>query len=492
MHRGKFALRGILFILPFVLQPCLVRAQEEPQPQEPSPPIDQTEPKPAARSPFPVIDPNAQDENQGQDSMRADFTPLTGMQNATLGTPGVRHSYWVPGVQYGAIAQSSPTNGSGSSGWYVQNYFLGNVSLLKTWTTSDLAVNYSGGGFVSSGDTQNSGIQSGFQNFQQLELLQQFRTTRWLFQILDAFSYLPQSAFGFGAGTNLGNAGIGGSLGVTIPGLSGGAVPNQSIYSTNGAVYSNAGVLQGTYAISPRSSVTLAGSYGILRFVEPGNVDEDSILGSVGYNYAISKKDTIGVFYMFDAFHYQAQPQAFGNHSVNVAYSRKITGRLALQIYGGPQISTFRVPIGTSSRQTGFTISTNVNYSQRNGGLTANYLHSLAGGSGVLIGSNLDQINFAGNHKLGRVWSGNVNFGYAHNGSVNGSAQSNSSTFNSWFGGAGVSRPIGHFIYLGLNYTAYISKNTFAGCTGPDCGMTNSSNAIGLSLQWHSRPFVLD
>ena len=50
-------------------------------------------------------------------------------------------------------------------------------------------------------------------------------------QILDQFSYLPQSAFGFGGGTNLGIPGVGGSIGPTIPGLGSSYVPNQSIYA---------------------------------------------------------------------------------------------------------------------------------------------------------------------------------------------------------------------------------------------------------------------
>jgi hypothetical protein len=495
-RRIAFHLRFLIFLLAL---PCpLLRAQDDTQQQEP-PPIEQSSPKPAAHSPFPVIDPNVQGENQDQEAMQPDQTPLTGLQNATLGTPGVRHSYWVPGLQFGSTVQSAPLNGSGSSGWFAYNFFLGNVSLLKAWSRSELAVNYSGGGFFSTDNsTQTVGNTPTSGGYQQLAFAQTFHANRWLFQILDRFSYLPESEFGFGIGTNLGVAGVGGSLGTTVAGLSNSIVPNQSIFSGIGPVYSNTGVLQATYAISPRSSVTMAGSYGILRFVDPGNFDQDTVLGSLGYNYALSPKDAVGVVYRFIAYHYQGLDQAFGDHYVALAYSRKITGRLALQLYGGPEITNYRVPIGTDSQQVGFNTSANLNYATRGGSLGAAYTHGLSGGSGVLVGSTLDQVTVTANRALGRIWNGNVNFGYAHNSGLNGSIQStqtpqsNSSSYDSWFGGAGLNRPIGRFASFGLSYTAYISKNSLSGCTGPNCSTSYTTNTINISVQWHTRPFVLE
>lgn len=485
MNYRQFALRALFLVFAFSLQSRPALAQEEPQQQEPQP--IETEPKPAARSPFPVINPSSQDENQDQNAMQPNFTPLTGLQNATLGTPGIRHSYWVPGLQFGSIMQSSPFNGSRSSKWFADNYFLGNLSLLKAWSRSQLAVNYSAGGFISSDSNQGSG------SYQQLALAQDFHTSRWLFQILDQFSYLPQSQFGYGSGTNLGAPGVGGSLGATIPSLSNGAVPNQSIFSTNGPVYSNVGALQATYSISPRSSITVAGSYGILRFGESGNIASDTASGSLGYNYKISAKDTIGVVYRFSNYHYQGLAQAYGDHYADFAYDRRITGRLALQLLAGPEITTYRIPIGTESQKIGFNASANVTYGTHNGGISAGYNHSLSGGSGVLTGSNLDQVNFSGSRRLSRVWSGNVNFGYAHNASLASSGQSNSLNYNSWFGGAGLNRSIGHNVFLGLSYTAYLSKNSLSGCTGTGCSSNYAvQHSVNVSLQWHSRPFVLE
>jgi len=445
-------------------------------------------PKPAARAyPIPIIDLGDQQDDNGvrDNGLQPDMTPLTGVQNATLGAPGMRHSYWVPGLQYGSTIQSNGYNQPSSSGWYATNYLIGNVSLLEAWSRSQLAVNYSAGGYFSTNSTVGNG------NYQQLALSQTFQWNRWLVQILDQFSYLPQGQFGFGGGTNLGIPGVAGVLNPPIPGLGGNIVPNQSIYAATGPRYSNAGVIQGTYEISPRGSITASGSYGILHFVDLGNVDNNSVGGSLGYNYLISREDTVGVLYRFSNYQYPGQPQAFGDNIVNVAYGRKITGRLALQLYGGPEFTTFRVPTGTQSSRLGGNANTNLTYGFEDGSLSAGYFHGVNGGSGVFTGSTVDQVNFVASRRLGRVWSANFNFGYAHNRAVVNSTQAGIPTYNTWFVGGGMNRPIGRDLNFAISYTADIYGSNQSGCSGTTCSTNQTSNYITLSFQWHTRPYVL-
>ena len=232
-------------------------AQDEPQ--EPPP---ETVPKPAARStPIPVIDTgNQQDDSNNQDlasRLQPDTTSLTGVQDATIGLPPVLHSYWVPGFQYASQVQSNGFNQSGSSsGWVANNYFIGNLGLLQAWRHSQLAINYSGGGFVSTDSSQRDG------QYHQLALSQSFEWNRVVVQVLDQFSYIPEAQFGFGGGTNLAVAGVGGSYGPVIPSMGNNFVPNQSIYNSVGPRYSNATALQVTYSTSARGSITAVGSYG--------------------------------------------------------------------------------------------------------------------------------------------------------------------------------------------------------------------------------------
>src|SRR5262249_41341239 len=149
-----------------------------------------------------------------------------------LGLPELRHSYWVPGIQLSSNISNRYAQTATGSNWGADNYFLGNLSLVQGWDRAQLAINYTGGGYVSTVSQQGSGF------YHQLAAAQNYQSERWLIQFIDAFAYIPQSAFGFGGGTNLGIPGVPGSLGNTIPGLGGNYIPNQTIYGV-GAYYSN-------------------------------------------------------------------------------------------------------------------------------------------------------------------------------------------------------------------------------------------------------------
>jgi hypothetical protein len=480
------ALQEIFFLVVLCLVgAATVRAQDDTQPpQQPQEPVDESGPKPAGHS-NPYFDIGNLIGNPGD--LQPDYTPLTGMLNAGLGFPEVKHSYWVPGIQFSSNVQSNSYGGGNNSNWFADNYVVGNLSLLEAWSHAQVAVNYSGGGYFSTDSSQGNGW------YQQLNFAQTLQLNRWLVQIADDFSYLPTSAFGFGAGSNLGGPGVGGSLGPTIPGLGGSYVPNQTIFAGTGPRYSNSIVVQATYQLSRRSSLTTSGSYGILHFIDPGNIDTDSAFGGLGYNYLLSHKDTIGLFYQYSTYHFPGSPQAYGSQIASVAYSRKITGRLALSVFGGPQFTSLRVPVGTTSSTVSGYASAYLTYGFENGSLSGNYVHGLSGGSGLLLGSILDQVYFTGSRKLSRVWSGTVNVGYAHNRSiVSPEATVANQDYNSWYAGGGVSRPFGRNFNFSLNYSANFA-NYNIGCTGAGCGTSSTSTYqyVTMNLQWHPRPFVL-
>jgi len=455
-----------------------VHAQEEPQPPT------ESQPKPAGNTlPIPAMDTGDQQEQRDLSNLTPDTTPLTGVLTPTLGSPEIRHSYWVPGVQWSGSIQSNSYNQSQNTSWLMNNYIVGNLSLLKVWEGSQLAFNYSGGGFFSTDSTQGNG------SFQQLALSQAFQWNRFQIVLLDQFSYLPQTSLGFGGGTNLGIPGTGGSLGPVIPGLGNNYTPNQSIYGAEGPRYSNASVIQINYATSPRGAITLSGSYGFLDFVNAANVDNQVITETIGYNYTLTQLNTIGVFYAFSAYHFSGQPEAYGNHSFNLAYGRKLTGRLALQLYAGPSFTTSRISSNGNTLTHGLNLGAHLSADIRHTGLNIMYSHGLTGGSGVLTGSTSDLLNFGANHKLGRIWSGQVNTGYAHNTPIQGFGPSISQSYNTYNFGGGVSRPLGRDASFAIVYNATIADSI--GCTGTGCSSRQTYNYVIINFQWHTRPFIL-
>jgi hypothetical protein len=442
---------------------------------------ENNKPKPAAHAP--LID-NEDQDTTDPNALQPDTTPLTGVQNPGLGTAEFRHSYWVPGFTVATTAQSNPYGGSAgnSSGWFDTTYLAGNLSLLENWSHSRLALNYSGGGYFSSDSAQGNG------SYQQLGVSQSFNWRRWQLQFFDEFAYLPTTQFGFGGLSGIGVPGIGGTLTPGGPGLGDPFVPDQSVLSSNGPRYSNSLATQATYELSRRGSITLVGSYGILRFTESGSIGNDDAIGSIGYNYALSKKDTLGVLYRFTTYHFMGFSQALGNHVFNLAYSRRITGRLAFALFGGPEITTFRIPIGTSTQRIDGAFGANLSYAFKNGGVNFGYTRGTSGGSGVLVGSTEDRVNAGGTRHLSRLWTAHGNLGF---GRIHAFAPSNAPSspgYDSYYFGAGVERPLGRNASLSLGYTAFVQERNDAACAG--CG-TSTQHQISVGFQWHTRPFVL-
>jgi hypothetical protein len=467
---------GAASVAALFLSASLISAQE-----------DNSRPKPAARE-YPMLleGLGGQDSNGDQGStsnLNPDTLPLTGVQNPTLGTPGIRHSYWLPGFQYAETIRSSALNQAISSGWNTTSLVTGNFSLLEAWSRAQLAVNYSGGASFSSDRAQ------GNSHFQELGLVETFDWGRWQLHFLDQFSYLPETQFGFGAGTALSIPGIGGPLAPPLPGLESSYVPNQSVFTTFGPRYSNSFATQAAYTVSPRGSITTAGTYGILRFIEAGNIESNNASFNAGYDYVLTKADTLGVQYRFSSYRYIGNPQAIDDQVVQFIYGRKITGRIALRLFGGPDVSTFRVPVNSSTNRVSGSGGASLTYALNRGSMALTFDRGISGGSGVLAGANTNQLQFSLGRQLSREWAASLNLGYSRNGSV--VSAPSSQAYNSWYVGGGLNRPFGRNAHFTIGYTAQIQTSNQAVCAAGTCGTNFTVHQITLGLEWHARPFVL-
>jgi hypothetical protein len=446
-------------------------------------------PKPAARAITPQM-PRPEDQDAADDqpanNLSPDTQPLTSLQTPTLGSPPILHSYWIPGFQYQNFVLSSSVTQPGVSDWNSTSYLVGNVSVLESWAHSQLAANYSGGGSFSTDSSQ------GTNGYQQLGIVQSFNWQRLTLSLIDQFSYLPQSSFGFGAATSLATPGVDTTLRPPLPDLQSSYQPAQSIFASLGPRYSNSANAQIAYAISPRSSFTLAGSYAILRFVDPGNIDSNDTAFSAGYSYALSPRDGVGVIYRFGGYRFTGQPQAFDDQTVEVAYGRKITGRLVLQLFGGPDIITFRRPVNGSTSEVSGSGGANLRVALSRTTISLGYSHGVSGGSGQFTGSTADQLQTGISHQLTRLWQTNLGFGYARNKNLGiASPGATSQVFDSLFVAGGLSRPLGHTTTFSLAYTAYIQESGLPACTTGVCNMSRLQQQISAGFQWHSRPLVL-
>ena len=266
-------------------------------------------------------------------------------------------------------------------------------------------------------------------------------------------------------------------------------VPNQSIFTTFGPRYSNAFATQVAYTVSRRGSITAAGTYGILRFVEAGNIESNNANLNVGYDHVLTSADTLGVQYRFSGYRYLGNPQAINDQVVQFMYGHKISGRIALQLFGGPDVTTLRVPVNNSTNRLSGSGGANLTYALNRGSMALSYDHGISGGSGVFAGAITDQLQFSLARQLSREWAANLNVGYSRNGSV--VSPASSQIYNSWYLGGGLSRPFGRNADFTIGYTAQIQASNQAVCAAGTCSTNFTLHQITLGLRWHPRPFVL-
>ncbi|HXJ17812.1 MAG TPA: hypothetical protein VNM68_11540, partial [Candidatus Polarisedimenticolia bacterium] len=252
---------------------------------------------------------------------------------------------------------------------------------------------------------------------QRLNFADRFSFHRSSVSFFDELSYLPEQAFGFG-----------GVSGAPLPagdsvGLGPGFAPGQSILAGRTQSLANSFVMEVNLSLTPRSSLTFSGGYTLLHYFDSALLDYGDVVARGGYNYEISQRNTIAVLYNFSGLRYSNFGQSIDDHSVQISFARRITGRLAFQVAAGPQLALFRVPIpsgsGSSSggtidsTQIYWFLSTALQYQERRVGLGLAYTHQVTGGSGVLAGSVGDTVTGSVTRQMSRTFSSGITAGYA-------------------------------------------------------------------------------
>lgn len=437
-------------------------------------------PKEAA-SGFPVL--------EGQEVV-ADTTSLSGAQNLTLGLPPSGHSLLLPSFGVSSQAQINPYDSSqpNSPGIIGTTYLTGRLALTRSSGRSNLSLDYMTGGSFSTGSSQgNFGIQS-------LHFSDQIHWGRWTTMFGDQFSYTPQSPFGFGGLGSLNNLGVGLGNGVgSSPSFNNNFVPGQSILINGSPQISNAVIGEVDYALSYRASLTFAGSYGLLHFVNAGFQDSSNTSFQGGYNYLLDRKNSIAVFYRFNATMFTGVPKGIQDHSVQLSYARRITGRLSFQVGGGPDAHVYQSPLAGPNTVASWMASTSLSYEYRHLATGFSYNHSVTGGSGLLPGAQTDLFSGNLNHRINRDWDATVSGGYSKNRALlQTTSNANNTSPQSWFSSVMVNRHFTRYGSLFIAYSASGQSSLASICTLPACQVSSLSNTVSIGYNWGLRPMVVE
>ena len=416
-----------------------------------------------------------------------DTRPLTGAEEIGVGLRHRGRNYVVPTLQVFAYGDSNRAiSTSGQHGTELTGSVVGRLALQHVTKTSQLTLDYMGGGLFYARESElNATIH-------QIGISQSFIGRRWALVLSDRASYLPESRFGFGGFGSLGSGlpgGFGSGLGNLNPAFSG----EPTLVTGRGYRINNMTTAQVQYTASARSAFTATASYGLLRFEDPGAIDSDHRIFAGGYNYNMTRRDTLGVTYGVSLFHFRGSDLAFDDHFVQLVYGRRVTGRLAFELAGGPQLDIFKNSLTSSSRRYFWNMRTSLHYRWPRSDLGISYGHYTSAGSGLLYGAQTDRLGVTAGWRFTRNWSGSFSPGYAHNTRLQQTTGAGTSVgYNSYYAGFGLRRALGRYADLSLNYNFQGQKTDATSPLGALINSTLTRHTFGLGFSWHGRQLAMD
>ena len=476
------------FIAITMLSSCLLAsaalAQDDSvQPVAPLPPVAQGNPS------------NTVDQQQAtlQSGMSPDTNPPSGAQDLTIGFPEGGRNYLKSYLNVLEIVNTNAELARNAHFTSMTN-LIGDVALDRSGKQNRFELQYMGAGFLP--------IHQQFGNTQahQLGISQSITLGRTSFFLADEAVYSPEGGFGFG--------GLGAAAGLG-PGSQIFTGLNPNLINSQTALFearrlTNTSVAQVEHNLSARSSITAYGSYGMLHFFDTGFIDSQQVLANVGYNYSLSRHNTVSLTYGYGQFHFGgASNTGMKAHSLNLGYARRVTGRLSFRISAGPQLiftqSRVTVPIlqlgpfvlfgieKENFRRLSWSGYSDAKYRMGRTDLDLSFMRSVTGGSGLLAGAQTDYVQASVHRAIGRVWSARVNAGYAHSASVGAAV----GRYNGVYAGAGLHRRVGRG--SGLDLTYQLQRQTSHGtCVSTACGADSLRNVFGVGYHWQFRPIRLD
>ena len=228
--------------------------------------------------------------------------------------------------------------------------------MQKIWKTDEVAMDYIGG----VADYAKTTI--GLEQLQQFDFDNRVNWRRGQLAIRDAFSYLPEGTFGFGAygGGAAYNAGFGG-LGAGLLGAGAFGGQTSAFAGGNGLGISlglvpritNLGLADVVEDLTPKSSLTFSAGYGLVHFYGALVVDNplagplqenvnfigsSEYTGQVAYDYQINPRSQVAVSYGYQYFNFSTAGTAFHSQVVQLMYGHRISGRMDFLVAVGHRL----------------------------------------------------------------------------------------------------------------------------------------------------------
>ncbi len=412
---------------------------------------------------------------------------LAGAQDLSPEASESRRSYWQPFFNLTSVLDTNPLGVGNTVTLAPWGSFYGGADLHWASHSSDLNLNYLGGGVLSQYTTEDGPIQ-------QLSLGEKLSWRHATISLFDQFGYLPEavSEFNVPTGADL-------SANRESP-LQPAFLPNQSIVSTLGQELTNAFVGELDVPFGERSSLTLLGSYSLLRFFKSNFLDLNDTTVQAGFNRHVTRNNTLALLYRLTAFRFSNVYQPMDGHIFQLAFGRQVTGRMAFQVAAGPELAFFHTAASQTSlasaqltvvsRQLYWSLDSSMTYDIGKTVLKLSYGHSLTDGAGFLTGAVTDQGSAAADTPLSRTLTAEVIGGYARNqGLMQTTQQATNEIYRDWFAGVTINHALSRRASVFFSYQVQRQATNFV-CAGVACGseFTRQLISVGLTGRSQARP----
>lgn len=332
---------------------------------------------------------------------------------------------------------------------YSQNAYFSNYYPTEQTSTASGSLNYVNrsrrlpfhadysGGYVWA--LSGPGYQTGL--FQRLFLRQGFTTSRSKFEIRDDVSYVPESpSIGFS-----GVPGTGEPIGVPNPDPS----TSQTILTVS--THSVDNIVGGSveHLIGNATTVRADGSSEILRYMAGGALDGNTLQGDGRIERRLTARNSIYAGYTYSDFNYPGLTASFDTSTVMPGFRRKWTRNLTTEAGVGPEwvasTNSSVVP-----KTTNLSAAAQILYDKGPTLMSGSFIRGTNGGSGYLIGGEVDWFEGTFSHTFGRNMTIGLSGGYER---TLGLSNSDSGA-NASFGGAESTWRVGRNMIVFANYSA--------------------------------------
>jgi hypothetical protein len=424
-------------------------------------------------------------------TLAPDTRPLTGAETLSLGMPAQAHNYWQPHFDVVEMGESDALNGNSQQpSWTSFSNLLLGIDAHATSGRNDFAFSYTGGGTISNDGTNEDSTD------QNLGMTDRYNWRRISLTLIEQATILPESSVGFGGG-----AGLGGTANIGIQDT---LLPGQTALTQRGARLTDASIGQINANVTARSSFTFVGGYSLLHYFQTDALDYGETFGQVGYNYQASRANTLALSYAYNRYGYQVNGagQLIDDHVIQGSFGRRVTGRLAFQLSGGPEFVVYRSTLpggvfgGAGTHVSGSASMVLLYQATPRTGYDVTFSHGVTGGSGVYQGANTDAVTVNFTHALTRSTFLGGNGTYAHNEALGANAPAsqlgNTSSLGTAAGQFSLSHTLSQTLQLSFWYQAQYQGATSGFCIGSACQSSLIRHTVSMSVSWHARVLPIE